>query len=140
MDNASLVSVGITSNLALSQSLRDDLKSLQTALGQRRQEVEIADVSLGGMGAIDPDTVKFLIEIAQTAAGAVAGMVAKELCSWLWMKLRRLAGVDQPAITLTIGRQAPITIAANATPEQIDATVQLVESAIRATAKARTPA
>jgi hypothetical protein len=141
MDNedTKLVLVEIKTTEALAARLRENASSLESALSSA--DIEVVPTSASGLKAVDPLTFSVLLAVAaKSATGAVAGLAAKELYTWLRQQATKLLKADRPSdVMVTIGSGQGISVSTAADDQDIQNAQKRIEEVLASGASSPKP-
>lgn len=103
------VAVTITAGPGLAERLNSTLNDLKLVIEQMGPEAELTEADAEEYPSLDPALVSLFFEIAKTAGQAVVGLIARELCLWIWREIKSLRENRTPEpipsiVQLTVGR------------------------------------
>lgn len=123
------ISITIVSNSELAERLSGSLDRLNKAFGPAKSDVALSKSDDDDLASLDPATIQFFLEIGKVAGNAVIGLIAKEVCVWLWNEAKSMLNPAKPTVSIAIG-QDQVIIPAEPSAADREKSILAVEAAL----------
>jgi len=123
------VSITIVSDTDLAGRLGGSLDQLSKALEPAKPDVELSKSDDEDLASLDPATIQFFLEIGKVAGNAVIGLIAKEVCVWLWNEVKGRLNPAKTALSIAIGHDQ-VEVPAEPSSTEREKSIKAVEVAL----------